>query len=163
MLAIFEEFDDMQVFKGCEVPIMVIGPNTDISRGLPMVEVVVSLTGRSVLASEVVADARPALLFEDALKAMDATAKTFRYLDADEVTHGLRGLECREQDEHLTAGAVERAVEIQLARLPREKIAAEDSAAQGWLRSFFSGLGDTLLLLPVVLLTKKQQPRPPRC
>lgn len=34
-----------QVFKGCEVPIMVIGPNTDTSRGLPMNEVVASLDG----------------------------------------------------------------------------------------------------------------------
>lgn len=34
-----------QVFKGTEVPVMVIGPNADTSRGLPMVELVVSLDG----------------------------------------------------------------------------------------------------------------------
>lgn len=34
-----------QVFRGVEVPVMVIGPNTDTSRGLPMVEIVVSLDG----------------------------------------------------------------------------------------------------------------------
>ncbi len=34
-----------QVFKGAEVPVMVIGPNADTSRGLPMVEIVASLDG----------------------------------------------------------------------------------------------------------------------
>jgi nucleotide-binding universal stress UspA family protein len=34
-----------QVFKGAEVPIMVIGPNCDTSRGLPMLEIVASLDG----------------------------------------------------------------------------------------------------------------------
>jgi nucleotide-binding universal stress UspA family protein len=34
-----------QVFKGAEVPVMVIGPNCDTSRGLPMLEVVASLDG----------------------------------------------------------------------------------------------------------------------
>ena len=34
-----------QVFKGVEVPVMVIGPNTDTSRGLPMIEIVASLDG----------------------------------------------------------------------------------------------------------------------
>jgi nucleotide-binding universal stress UspA family protein len=34
-----------QVFRGSEVPVLVIGPNTDTSRGLPMVEVVASLDG----------------------------------------------------------------------------------------------------------------------
>jgi len=34
-----------QVFKGVDVPVMVIGPNTDTSRGLPMVEVVAALDG----------------------------------------------------------------------------------------------------------------------
>lgn len=37
-----------QVFKGAEVPVMVIGPNTDTSRGLPMIELVVSLDGSAV-------------------------------------------------------------------------------------------------------------------
>jgi nucleotide-binding universal stress UspA family protein len=34
-----------QVFRDAEVPVMVIGPNTDTSRGLPMVELVASLDG----------------------------------------------------------------------------------------------------------------------
>lgn len=34
-----------QVFKSAEVPVLVIGPNTDTSRGLPMTEIVASLDG----------------------------------------------------------------------------------------------------------------------
>jgi nucleotide-binding universal stress UspA family protein len=34
-----------QVFRGTDVPVMVIGPNCDTSRGLPMLEVVASLDG----------------------------------------------------------------------------------------------------------------------
>jgi nucleotide-binding universal stress UspA family protein len=34
-----------QVFKETQVPVMVIGPNCDTSRGLPMLEVVASLDG----------------------------------------------------------------------------------------------------------------------
>lgn len=34
-----------QVFKGTPVPVLVIGPNTDTSRGLPLVEVIASLDG----------------------------------------------------------------------------------------------------------------------
>lgn len=34
-----------QVFRGTSVPVMVIGPNCDTSRGLPMLEVVASLDG----------------------------------------------------------------------------------------------------------------------
>lgn len=34
-----------EVFKAAEVPVMVIGPNCDTSRGLPMLEVVASLDG----------------------------------------------------------------------------------------------------------------------
>jgi len=34
-----------QVFRGATVPVMVIGPNCDTSRGLPMLEVVASLDG----------------------------------------------------------------------------------------------------------------------
>ena len=34
-----------QVFEGTEVPVMVIGPNTDTSRGLPLLQLVASLDG----------------------------------------------------------------------------------------------------------------------
>jgi len=33
------------VFRGADVPVMVIGPTTDVSRGLPMTEIVASLDG----------------------------------------------------------------------------------------------------------------------
>lgn len=34
-----------QVFRGADVPVLVIGPTTDVSRGLPMIELVATLDG----------------------------------------------------------------------------------------------------------------------
>ncbi len=53
-----------QVFKGAEVPVMVIGPNTDTSRGLPMIEIVVSLDG-SAMSEQIL---RPAVELARSLK-----------------------------------------------------------------------------------------------